>query len=251
MSSTPVTVPVATDTGSRSSSFVALYRLLLRLQVTPMRVAGILALGSLAVLLGALSRGDDEPLRATTEIALGYGLGIVLPLATAWLATSSVGDLVEDRLLVYLWLKPVPRWQLPAAAILATATIVLPLVAAPLVITAIVAGASQLVGAILLACVLAVVAYAGVFVAVGLWLRRALWWCLLYILVWENGLARAVEGAARLSIASYAQSLVAAKADIVVSWADRGTGASIVAPMVAAVAGLVLAVIRYRRAEID
>ena len=216
-----------------------------------MRVAGILALGSLAVLLGALARGDDEPLRATTEVALGYGLGIVLPLATAWLATSSVGDLVEDRLLVYLWLKPVPRWQLPAAAILATATIVLPLVAVPLIVAAIVAGASQLIGAILLACVLAVVAYAGVFVAVGLWLRRALWWCLLYILVWENGLARAVDGAARLSIASYAQSLVAAKADIAVSYADFGTGASIVAPIVAAIAGLVFAVIRYRRAEID
>jgi len=251
MSTTPATVPAAAETGSRSSSFVALYRLLLRLQVTPMRVVGILALGSLAVLLGGLSRGDDDPLRATTEVALGYGLGIVLPLATAWLATSSVGDLVEDRLLVYLWLKPIPRWQLPAAAILATATIVLPLVAVPLVVAAIVAGASQLIGAILLACVLAVVAYAGVFVAVGLWLRRALWWCLLYILVWENGLARAVDGAARLSIASYAQSLVAAKADIAVSYADRGTGISVVAPILAAVAGLVLAVIRYRRAEID
>jgi ABC-2 type transport system permease protein len=251
MSSTPITVPLATDTGSRSSSFVALYRLVLRLQVTPMRVVGIVALGSLAVLLGALSRGDANPLRATTEIALGYGLGIVLPLATAWLATSSVGDLVEDRLLVYLWLKPVPRWQLPAAAILATATVVVPLVAVPLVLAAIVAGASQLIGSILLACVLAVVAYAGVFVAVGLWLRRALWWCLLYILVWENGLARAVDGAARLSIASYAQSLVAAKADIVVSYADRGTGASVVAPILAAAAGLALAVIRYRRAEID
>jgi hypothetical protein len=148
-------------------------------------------------------------------------------------------------------LKPVPRWQLPAAAILATATVVVPLVAVPLVLAAIVAGASQLIGSILLACVLAVVAYAGVFVAVGLWLRRALWWCLLYILVWENGLARAVDGAARLSIASYAQSLVAAKADIVVSYADRGTGASVVAPILAAAAGLALAVIRYRRAEID
>ena len=127
---------------------MALYRLLLRLQVTPLRVVGILALASLAVLLGALARGDDDPLRATTEIALAYGLGIVLPLATAWLATSSVGDLVEDRLLVYLWLKPVPRWQLPAAAVLATVTIVVPLVAVPLVVTAIVAGASQLIGAL-------------------------------------------------------------------------------------------------------
>jgi ABC-2 type transport system permease protein len=249
MSSAPATEPILK--ASRSSSFVALYRLLLRLQVTLLRVIGIVALASLAVLLGALARSDDDPLRATTEIALGYGLGIVVPLATAWLATSSVGDLVEDRLLVYLWLKPVPRWQLPAAAVLATVTIVVPLVVIPLIVAAIVAGASQLTGALLLACVLASFAYAGVFVAVGLWLRRALWWCLLYILVWENGLARAVDGAARLSIASYAQSLVANAADVSIAYADRPTGVSIVVPLVIGAAGLTLAVIRYRRAEID
>ena len=249
MSSAPVTQPAVRSSGS--SSFIALYRLLLRLQVTTLRVIGILALASLAVLLGALARSDDDPLRATTEIALGYGLGIVVPLATAWLATSSVGDLVEDRLLVYLWLKPVPRWQLPAAAVLATVTIVVPLVAVPLVVTAIVAGTSQLIGALLLACVLATFAYAGVFVAVGLWLRRALWWCLLYILVWENGLARAVDGAARLSIASYAQSLVAHAGDIVVAYADQPTGVAIVVPLVVGAVGLAIAVVRYRRAEID
>ena len=98
---------------------------------------------------------------------------------------------------------------------------------------------------------LATFAYAGVFVAVGLWLRRALWWCLLYILVWENGLARAVDGAARLSIASYAQSLVANAADVSVSYADRPTGLSVVVPLVIGAAGLALAVIRYRSAEID
>ena len=104
---------------------------------------------------------------------------------------------------------------------------------------------------LLLACVLATFAYAGIFVAVGLWLRRALWWCLLYILVWENGLARAVDGAARLSIASYAQSLVANAADVSIAYADRPTGVSIVVPLVIGAAGLTLAVIRYRRAEID
>ena len=188
---------------------------------------------------------------ATTEVALGYGLGIVLPLATAWLATSSVGDLVEDRLLVYLWLKPVPRWQLPAAAVLATLTIVVPLVAVPLVATAIVAGTTELIGSLVLASVLAVFAYAGLFVAGGLWLRRALWWSLLYILVWENGLARAVDGAARLSLASYAQSLVADAAGIRISYADRLPVASVVVPLAVGLAGLALAVIRDRRAEID
>ena len=241
----------AASSGASGSSFVALYRLLLRLQVTPLRLVGILVLGSLAVLLGALARGDDDPLRATTEVALGYGLGIVLPLATVWLATSTMGDLVEDRLLVYLWLKPVPRWQLPAAAVLSTATIVIPLVTVPLVATAVVAGATELLGSLVLASVLAVVAYAGIFVAAGLWLRRALWWSLLYILVWENGLARAVNGAARLSIASYAQSLVADAAGIRIGYASHGATASVVVPVAVGLIGLVLAVIRYRRAEID
>jgi ABC-2 type transport system permease protein len=243
--------PAARTASGGSSSFLALYRLLLRLQVTPLRLVGILALGSLAILLGALARGDDDPLRATTEVALGYGLGIVLPLATVWLATSTMGDLVEDRLLVYLWLKPVPRWQLPAAAVLATATIVVPLVTIPLVAAAAAAGQAQLLGSLVLACVLAVFAYAGIFVAAGLWLRRALWWSLLYILVWENGLARAVNGAARLSIASYAQSIVADSAGITVAYAERGATAAVVVPVVVGLAGLVLAVIRYRRAEID
>ena len=89
----------------------------------------------------------------------------------------------------------------------------------------------------MLASVLAVVAYAGIFVAAGLWLRRALWWSLLYILVWENGLARGVDGAARLSIASYAQSLVADAAGVEISYADRARAASIVVPSASASQG--------------
>jgi len=57
------------------------------------------------------------------DIVAAYGLGIVVPLAALWFGTSAIGDLVEDRLLVYLWLKPIPRWQLPAAAILATSSV--------------------------------------------------------------------------------------------------------------------------------
>lgn len=233
------------------ATFTALYRLLLRMQVTPLRIVGIGALGGLAILLGVITRGDDDPVRATTEVAVAYGLGIVVPLATVWLATSTMSDLVDDRLLVYLWLKPVPRWQLPAAAILATVTIVAPLVAVPLAATVIVAGTSELLGAVLLAAALAVSAYAALFVAAGLWLRRALWWSLLYILVWENGLARAIDGAARLSIASYAQSLVADAADVSLSYADRAPLASLVVLPAIVLVGFVLATIRYRRAEVD
>lgn len=237
--------------GGWLAPLASLYGLVLRMQVTPLRIAGIGALGLIAIGLGALTRGDDDPLRATTEVAIGYGLGIVLPLATVWLATSTTGDLVDDRLLVYLWLKPVARWQLPAAAILATATIVVPLAGVPLVATTLVAGTPELLGAALLATALAVPAYAAVFVAAGLWLRRALWWSLLYVLVWENGLARAVDGAARLSIASYAQSLVADAGDVSIAYADRRPLVALVVLPVVALVGFALATARYRRGEVD
>ena len=74
-----------------------------------------------------------------------------MPLATLWLGASAIGDLVEDRLLVYLWLKPVPRWQLPAAAVLATVSVVVPLTALPLAASALVAGAGDVAWAALLA----------------------------------------------------------------------------------------------------
>ena len=221
------------------------------MQVTPLRIAGIAALGAVAVALALATRSSDDPLRATTEVALGYGLSFAIPLSTLWLATSCVGDLVEDKLVAYLWLKPVPRWQLPAAAVLATATIVVPLVAVPLVAAALVAGTGELVGALLLASLIAVLAYSGLFVAAGLCFRRALWFGLFYVLVFENGLGRGIEGVARMSIASYSQSLVADAADVSISYAEHSPTSSVVVPVAVAFAGFALAVIRYRRAEID
>ena len=39
--------------------------------------------------------------------------------------------------------------------------------------------------------------------------------------------------------------------DIVVAYADRSTGVAIVVPLVVGAVGLAIAVVRYRRAEID
>jgi len=50
---------------------------------------------------------------------------------------------------------------------------------------------------------------------------------------------------------SRGQSLVANAADVSIAYADRPTGVSVVVPVVIGAAGLTLAVIRYRRAEID
>ena len=234
-----------------TASLGALYRLLLRTQVTVPRLLGIAALGALSVLLGVFARWDDDPVQAAADVAASYGLGIVVPLAALWLGTAAIGDLVEDRLLVYLWLKPVARWQLPAAAVLATVTLVVPLAALPLAASALTAGAGEAASAVLLSASLAACAYAGLFVAAGLWFRRAVWWGLAFVLLWENGGARASDGTARFTVTSWARSLLSTVDGVDVPLDGRSAAAALVVLPAVAVGGWLAATVRYRRADVE
>ena len=102
----------------RSRRFLAaLSRSLLRLQVTPLRIVGDTSLSHPSPCCSARSRAattirSAPPPRSRSPTASG----VVLPLG------NRVARDVERRrsrrgsaALVYLWLKPVPRWQLPAA----------------------------------------------------------------------------------------------------------------------------------------
>jgi ABC-2 type transport system permease protein len=232
-------------------ALVALYRLLLRTQITVQRLLGIGALGALSILFGVFARSDDDPAQAVADAVSGYGLGILVPLAALWLGTSAIGDLIEDKLLVYLSLKPVSRWQLPAAATLATASVVVPLTAVPLTVSALVAGAGDVAWATLLAASLAAVAYAGLFVAAGIWFRRAVWWGLAFVLIWENVVAYSAGGAARFTVTGWAAAVLGLASAIDVERVAGSAGAAfVVLPSIAAGAWL-LATWRYRNADID
>lgn len=232
-------------------SLVALYRLLVRTQITVPRLLGIGALGALSIVIGLFARLDDNAPQAAADHVSAYGLGILVPLATLWLGTSAIGDLVEDKLLVYLWLKPVPRWQLPAAAVLAAVSVVVPLTALPLTASALVAGAGGVAWATLLAAPLAALAYAGLFVAAGLWFRRAVWWGLAFVLIWENVVAYTAEGAGRFTVIGWASSVLGLAPDIDVQLEAGSAAAAFVVLPAIAIAGWMVATWRYRRAEID
>lgn len=246
-------VEVTADAARPSTlvSLVALYRLLLRMQITVPRLLGIAGLGALAILIGLFSRWDDNPAQAAADVVSNYGLGILVPFAALWLGTSAVGDLVDDRLLVYLWLKPVARWQLPAAAVLATVSVVVPLTAIPLAASALAAGAGDVAPAAFLAGSLAALAYAGLFVAAGIAFRRAVWWGLAFVLLWENVVAHAVDGAARFTVSGWASSVLGLAPDVDVSHAAGSEGAAFVVLVAIAVAGWLIATWRYRRADVD
>jgi ABC-2 type transport system permease protein len=235
----------------RPGTLVALYRLLLRTQITVPRLLGIAGLGAVAVLLGFFAREDANAPQAAADVVSSYGLGILVPLATLWFGTSAIGDLVEDRLLVYLWLKPVPRWQLPAAAVLATATVALPLTMVPLVASALVAGAGDVAWAAALAASLAALAYAGLFVAAGLWFRRAVWWGLAFILIWENVAAYSAEGLGRFTVIGWASAVLGLAPDVDLQLEAGSAAAAFVILPTIAVAAWLVATWRYRRTDID
>jgi ABC-2 type transport system permease protein len=231
----------------------ALYRLFLGTQATRGRLAGLLALGAVAVVIGlAIGRSDAaDPLDDGTRMVAQLGLAVVAPVATLVFAAASLGELHEDGTLVYIWLRPVRRWRIAAAAFAATLTVALPVVVLPMALAAaLTGGGGGLVAATVAACSLAVVAYTGIFTWLGLRVRRALVWGLAYVLVWEGFVARAGANTARLSVRDHTRSLLARLADGPERLVEVSLPTAVAVPLLAAAAGAWLTVRRLRTQDV-
>ncbi len=231
-----------------------LYRTFLATQVTKGRLAGLGALGALAVLLGvAVGAGDrTDPVTGGIGLVSSYGLALFVPVTTLVFASAVLGEPNEDGTLVYLWLRPVARWRLVAVAVAAALTVALPLVVLPMTLAAAATGAGAgLVVATLVATSLATLAYAGVFTWLGLRARRALLWGLAYILVWEGFVARAGGTASLLAIRAHARSLLARLADGPPDLVEVSLATSIAVPLAAATVALALTVRRLSHQDVQ
>lgn len=234
-----------------ASALVTTYRLFLRGQLTRVRALALLVLGALGVVLTAVFRTDEDVVDASSTVIAEYSLAVMIPLCSLLIGASLIGDLAEDKLLAYLWLKPMPRWVVPTAAIMACFTILVPLAVVPIVIAAAVSGVSELVVSSLVASLLAVAGYSGLFVTAGARFNRALVWGLVYIVVWEQLIARISDGTARLAIRSYPASIVSRATDVDIYLADRSAAASIIVPIAVAIAGIGASTWVLRRRDID
>jgi ABC-2 type transport system permease protein len=194
------------------SSLRTVWLVLTRSIATRFRVAGMSLLGLGAVALGLavhLAHATDRA-DAAWSIVDSYGLSLLIPVVALVFASAALGDLAEDGTLVYLWLRPFPRWQLALAAFAASVTVVTPVAVLPLVIGATVSGqGGRLVAAAAAGGILATIAYSAVFCGLGLRVRRALAWGLAYLLIWEQAVARVSHGAARISLFVNTRSLAA------------------------------------------
>lgn len=246
--------PAPERRGRPRSAFVTLCRLMLRTQVTRARVLSLGALSAFGVLVGWLLGNAPRVhnhLRAGTDFVNLFGLSLLVPVAALVFASSMFGDLTDDGTLVYLWLRPVARTKIVLAAALTSFLVTWPLVVPPLVVAASLTGAgSDLVIGTLVAGTVVTLAYVGVFVALGLRVKRPLVWGLLYIFIWEGFIARGSENAAKAAIRAYGSSILHETTNVRVELATIDWTWAIVVPLVFGVLGLAYAVFRLRRQDV-
>lgn len=230
---------------------VHVYRLILRDQISLARMLGLTALAGVGILVAFAARNEDDRVTAATEAIATYGVNVFAPLIALLLGSAALGDLVEDRTLVYVWLRPIPRWRIATATLAAVISVAAPAVVVVMTAAAAITGVGDLVVATPVATALAVFAYSGIFMALGLRFKRSLLWGLAFIAVWEGLLSQLTDGFARLSVRSYPMSILADSTGVEFHRSDRSTVASYVVPLAIGLAGLAYTSWRLSRTEID
>lgn len=232
---------------------ISAFQLLFGSMMTKGRLITLAVLGVVPVLLGLALRGADgrELDRAYTGIVESYGLGLLVPVVSLVFASAAFGDLVDDRTLVYLWLKPMPRWQLVLAALASTLLVALPLSVVPVALGVSISGAGvSLVRGAVAGTALGVVAYSTLFLGLGLKVQRALVWGLAYVLIWEGAVARAARGAARLSVNVHVRTVVTRIADYDLPKNASAMTTAVAVPLVIAVVAFALTVWWLNRTDV-
>ena len=141
----------------------------------------------------------------------------LLPLASLVFGTTAFGQEVEDGTLGYILAKPTARWRIVVVkmGVAAAASVVATL---PGVVLAgwVILGSPvhPMILGFSVGMVVASLLYAGVFLALSLYTRRALLVGLLYVIGWEGALSRVFIGTRALSVREYATTLSEAVADV-------------------------------------
>lgn len=230
------------------------YRVVLAQLVTRGRLAALVLVGAVVAIVAAAVGASDtlaDPLEAAVRVIADLGFTALVPIVALVFATAALGDMRDDGTLVYLWLRPMDRWPVALGAWAAAVTVSLPLTIVPLGVAAVlVDGGGALVGATVLACVVGVVAYAALFVLLGLLVRNAIVWGLGYVLIWEGVVAAFGDIPARLSVRGYTRSIITARTGVDLDLGDLSLGPSVVVPLVAAAVALVLAARRLRTMDV-
>lgn len=233
------------------NAITAMIPLILRSVATRGRLIAMGLLGCLGLVIALAIRSSDSSDLVPVEFIDSFGLILVVPIVSLVVASATLGNLLEDRTMVYLWLKPVSAWQIVAAAVVAALAVVLPLVVLPLALIALLLGDGGDVGATVAAAILGCVGYTGIFTLLGVLTRRALAVGLLFILIWEGFVAGLSRTAGNFAVRTYVRSALSriSEVDIVDDPTTLARALTVIA--LTAIAAFAISSWRLARMDID
>ena len=229
------------------------HSVLLKQLITKGRLIGIAIVGVLPILLGwVIGAQSNDPLEAGVGFVSYMGLSILVPIVALIFASASLGDTREDGTLVYLWLRPISRLSVSTGAWAASVTIALPLTVIPMTISALLLDAgNRVVTATIITSILAVVAYSGLFVTLGLIVKNPVLWGLAYIFIWEAIVASFAKPAAALAVSGYSRAIITGRTNVEFDYLfDPSQSVSILMLIIITIAGIALSSARLNRLEV-
>ena len=229
------------------------HNVLLKQLITKGRLIGIAIIGLLPILLGwVIGRQSEDPLEAGVGFVSYMGLSILIPIVALIFASASLGDTREDGTLIYLWLRPISRTSVSTGAWGASITITLPLTVIPMTISAILLNAgNSVVTATIITSILAVLAYSGLFVTLGLIVKNPVLWGLAYIFIWEAIVASFAKPAAALAVSGYSRAIITGRTNVEFDYLfDPSQNVSILMLIIITVSGIALSSARLNRLEV-
>ena len=229
------------------------HSVLLKQLITKGRLIGIAIVGVLPILLGwVIGAQSNDPLEAGVGFVSYMGLSILVPIVALIFASASLGDTREDGTLVYLWLRPISRLSVSTGAWAASVTIALPLTVIPMTVSALLLDAGKsVVTATIITSILAVVAYSGLFVTLGLIVKNPVLWGLAYIFIWEAIVASFAKPAAALAVSGYSRAIITGRTNVEFDYLfDPSQSVSILMLIIITTAGIAFSSARLNRLEV-
>ena len=128
---------------------LAMTRRMIPAVATRGRVLSMAAVGVIGIAIAIVLRRAELDTADLDQYVASFGFTIFVPLVALVIATATLGSLREDKTLIYLWLRPIARWMIAAAAIFAGLLVLLPLTLIPMgVIGAITGEVDSIFGAL-------------------------------------------------------------------------------------------------------
>lgn len=136
----------------------------------------------------------------------------MLALAAAIFSTAVVSQEVEQKTIVYLLTRPIPRWMILTARSLAAATVVAGIgcllsLSVTLAVFGGAIGSNDMLSKDLVALIAGALAYTGLFVLVSLWINRSMIVNLLFAFGWETMIPNLQGDMYYLSIYKYLETI--------------------------------------------